>query len=262
MFNRFKSKNFQKPDIYVYWDSGFEGMKPLIKSIYLNNKKVAEKYNYNYILVTKKNVRQYIDVPDKFFLLKSNFQSDICRYFLLSKYGGVWMDCDILLYRNMDSLIKKKKNKEMLIIEEYKNKIGCAFIIAEKNTPSINYCKQYVVNILKNTPIEKFYWEIIGPNTIEKCYKLFKKNMLLLTGKHKAHNSINYFDWRAKTDENLELWYKENKEQAKKTANKIKKYNYPIIITWQLYKSKKYDPIVLNDMVVKDEKSIFYYFFN
>ena len=112
LFNRFKSKNFQKPDIYVYWDSGFEGMKPLIKSIYLNNKKVAEKYNYNYILVTKKNVRQYIDVPDKFFLLKSNFQSDICRYFLLSKYGGVWMDCDILLYRNMDSLIKKKKIKK------------------------------------------------------------------------------------------------------------------------------------------------------
>ena len=119
-------------------------MKPLIKSIYLNNKKISEKYGYKLELITKNNIHNYIDVPKRFYEIKSNFQSDICRYYILDKYGGIYMDADIILYNNMDKLLNKLDNKDMLILEEYTNKIGCAFIIAKKNTFVSNFCKKYV----------------------------------------------------------------------------------------------------------------------
>lgn len=52
--------------IYVYWDKGFEKMRPLIKSIYLNNKKFSEKYGYKLELITKNNIHNYIQVPKRF----------------------------------------------------------------------------------------------------------------------------------------------------------------------------------------------------
>jgi mannosyltransferase OCH1-like enzyme len=253
------NKHFNKT-IYIYWDKGELGMKPLIKSIYLNNKKISEKYGYKLELITKNNIHNYIDVPKRFYEIKSNFQSDICRYYILDKYGGIYMDADIILYNNMDKLLNKLDNKDMLILEEYTNKIGCAFIIAKKNTFVSNFCKKYVENILNSK--KTFYWTIIGPDTIEKCYKKYKNNIILLTNKDKINKSINFFDWRKDVGKETYIWYKKNENDAVQIANNIKKNNYPIIITWTLYRIKDVSDTKINNMVMNDKKSIFYHLIN
>lgn len=258
--NTANSNKYFNKTIYIYWDTGELGMKPLIKSIYLNNKKVSEKYGYKLELITKKNIHNYIDVPKRFYEVKSNFQSDICRYYILDKYGGIYMDTDIILYNNMDKLLNKLDNKDMLFLEEFTNKIGCAFIIAKKNTLASNFCKKYVENILNSK--KNFYWTIIGPDTIEECYKKFKNNIILLTNKDKINKSINFFDWRKEVGKETNIWYKKNENEAIQIANNIKKYNYPIIITWTLYRIKDVSDTKINNMVMNDRKSIFYHLIN
>ena len=73
-------------------------------------------------------------------------------------------------------------------MEEYKNKIGCAFIMAYKNTKVTNYCKKYVENVLNSN--KEFRWTIVGPDTIESCYKKFKKRIILLTNNDLINKSI------------------------------------------------------------------------
>lgn len=172
------------------------------------------------------------------------------------------MDTDIILYDNMDNMLNllKNKNKDMLILEVFEDNIGCAFIMAYKNTKVTNNCKNYVENVLNSD--KDFYWGIIGPDTIRNCYKKFKSDILLLTNDDLINKSINYFDWRTDVGKQKDIWYKKNKEDALMVANNIKKYNYPIIITWTLYRIKDVSDDKINEMVMNDNKSIFYHLIN
>lgn len=273
--NKNNKTNKMNKTIYVYWDSGLKGMKPLIKTFYLNNKKISKKYNYNYVLITKENISKFIDVPERFYKLAPNFQSDICRFYILDKYGGIWMDTDIILYENMDKLVDKMDKKDMLILEEFTNKIGCAFIIARKKSKVISFCKKYVEDILNSN--KDMYWNIIGPDTITEGYKRYKNYILLLTNSDNINKSINFYDWRTRveTKEHRHIWLKKNKKEAIDVSKKIKQYNYPIIITWTLYKTCENKDMrhrveaagrvcddEINKMVFKNDKSIFYHLMN
>lgn len=170
------------------------------------------------------------------------------------------MDTDIILYENMDKLVNKMGDKDMLILEEFANKIGCAFIIAKKKSKIISFCKKYVEDILNSE--KPFYWTIIGPDTIEECYKKYKNDIVLLTNSDNINKSINFYDWRinVKDKKHIHIWYKKNSKEALEVSNKIKQYNYPIIITWNLYKkNSNLTHEEINKMVINDNKSIFYH---
>tara|TARA_B100000902_G_C27317765_1_gene922423 strand:- start:1965 stop:3779 length:1815 start_codon:yes stop_codon:yes gene_type:complete len=257
-FENFKNYILNK-NIYNYWDTGVDGMKPLIKNIYYNNLKFSKKFGYNLILLTKENISDYINVPKNFYNLASNFQSDICRYYVLNKYGGIWLDSDVIIYNNMDLLVNKLGNKDMIILEEYKDNIGCAIIIAKKNTIITNFCKKYIDDVLKNK-IE-LNWGDIGPNTIRECYKQYKKNINLFTI-DKINTNMQYINWTNDPGLNTKLWYKDNIKNAKTIAINIYKELYPIIITWTIYRKKKVSDNKINEMVLYDNKSIFYHLIN
>lgn len=248
-----------KKNIYNYWDTGINGMKPLIKNIYYNNLKFSKKFGYNLILLTKENISDYINVPKKFYNLSSTFQSDICRYYILNKYGGIWLDSDVIIYNNMDLLVNKLGNKDMIILEEYKDKIGCAIIIAKKNTIITNFCKKYIDNVLNNKT--KWIWGCTCTELIEECYKKYKKNINLLTI-DKTNTNMQYINWTDKPGLNTNLWYKDNKKDANTIATNIYKELYPIIITWNIYRKKKVSDNKINNMVLYDNKSIFYHLIN
>lgn len=83
--------------IWVFWYQGEEQMPPLIKACYTQ----LTKHNNNVTLITKDNLRQYIQLPDIIYkkaekgtIKLANF-SDIVRHTLLDAYGGLWIDATV-----------------------------------------------------------------------------------------------------------------------------------------------------------------------
>ena len=260
---RFTNLNKFNKTIYVYWDKGVEGLPPLLYTIYKKNKEKAKKYGYKYEFITKKNIHNFVDVPDIFYKLEPNFQSDICRFFILNKYGGIWIDCDIMITNNFNNFVEKmeKNNKDFLILTEWDEKNNematCCFIMAYKNTITSNFCVNYIQDVLNSK--KKLFWGIIGPYTTKNAYEKYKKNILLID-KKQSENSIQYINVNDKPGLDTNKWLKKNDKMAKKIFKTIKNYNHPIIITWTLYRNTKINSKDINDLVFNKKKLIFYYF--
>lgn len=90
-----------KDCVWTLWLQGEENAPQVIKNCinsmrkYLNNRRL--------IVLDKKNLSQYVTFPDyvwdkyKKGLITHTFFSDIVRYCLLYKYGGIWLDATVLL---------------------------------------------------------------------------------------------------------------------------------------------------------------------
>jgi mannosyltransferase OCH1-like enzyme len=80
-----------------------------------------KKYNpdYKITIVSKKNIKEYIDDVDIFGLKYANTPqrtSDFIRVYLLKRYGGFWIDASIMLTSNLEWIrdIQKKDNYEVV----------------------------------------------------------------------------------------------------------------------------------------------------
>jgi hypothetical protein len=108
-------------NIFCYWDSGEKNMSKFIKRIYEINKQRCDSYCINLHLITKDNVKCYVtELDDIFFSLTPNHQSDVVRWHVLNDNGGLWVDGDILLLKDVTELFKKLEEGEhqsMLNIE-------------------------------------------------------------------------------------------------------------------------------------------------
>ena len=95
--------------IWQYWESKNETIPPLVKAC-LNS---VDKYkgHCRRILLTPKNLKEYIELPDIIYKMKESGKMctahfvDIVRTALLVKYGGVWIDSTILLTNTIPDYI-------------------------------------------------------------------------------------------------------------------------------------------------------------
>jgi hypothetical protein len=243
--------------VWNYWDTGYENMPNLIKKLYEHNKQTCEKYNYELRLVTKENVKQFIpNVPAVFFDVASNFQSDYVRYNVLYLHGGIWLDSDALIYENPNKLKEKiiDNRKDMfitkVIISHYHE---CAVIaVRQKLLPILCFCVNYVNFTLKTKGTE-MEWNDIGPETAKRVVNKYNELILVLNDSPNNYNPINFLTWancRA-----IENWCKTDQNEAKNIADSIFIQNYPVILTWQIYKIQ--DETAQNK-VLNDSNSIFY----
>ncbi len=87
--------------IWVCWWQGVEAMPNIVKACYHAMHRHADKHPV--ILITEKNYREYIEMPDYILQKQQSGDldlthfSDILRMMLLSKHGGIWMDSTLLL---------------------------------------------------------------------------------------------------------------------------------------------------------------------
>ena len=87
--------------IWVFWWQGMESMPPLIKACINNLKKKSG--NRKVILLTKDNYSNYVNIPVNILnkvkkgQLTYTFFSDILRFNLLSKHGGIWIDATLYI---------------------------------------------------------------------------------------------------------------------------------------------------------------------
>lgn len=93
--------------VFQYWHSGVDSMPNLVKQVYEHNKKISERYNFKLIVVDLNTVKNYITVPDYFEKLTPNHQSDIFRFCVLDKYGGLWLDSDGIILKDLNTLFSE-----------------------------------------------------------------------------------------------------------------------------------------------------------
>lgn len=103
----------QKPkQIWSMWWQGVEALPDILKICYASHLKFfSETEDYSYVLITKDNYRQYIEVPEIIEeklhagIISFTHFSDLLRVLLLEKYGGVWFDITLLLTKPLDNAV-------------------------------------------------------------------------------------------------------------------------------------------------------------
>ena len=133
------------PKVYVFWDKGFEDAPDIVKYC-----KSFLQSNHN------ESEIQFLDIKS---LVKMNMldltyfdrvrswapRTDLMRLELLSKYGGVWIDADMLALVNLHSYYKEMINKRKVFFafsdsESFNIRLG--FLSAVKH--NIITSKMYV----------------------------------------------------------------------------------------------------------------------
>ena len=75
-----------------------------------------------------------------------SYFSDVVRYILLLKYGGVWFDLDILFLRPMDPILYKFGNAVCVFQWEHQNHPnGALYISIQPNSPNLQTVVQYIM---------------------------------------------------------------------------------------------------------------------
>lgn len=86
--------------IWIYWAQGYSDAPDLVKECIANVKRNSE--GHNVILLSLDNLKNYVRIPyyiwEKYnmgIISQAHF-SDILRFDLLARYGGIWMDATLL----------------------------------------------------------------------------------------------------------------------------------------------------------------------
>lgn len=92
-----------KVPVWIFWWQGEETMPELVRACVNRTKKMLSHDETRICIVTKANFRKYVDIPEyileKLHLETMSIQafSDVLRYALMCKYGGVWIDATVYL---------------------------------------------------------------------------------------------------------------------------------------------------------------------
>ena len=96
-------------DIWMYWENKSQTKKPIYLNICydtvlyhcsdkFNIHLLNEKSIYDYLPNLRSDLDKRLNIPQK---------ADYIRYNLLYKYGGIWLDSDIIIMNSLESLIQK-----------------------------------------------------------------------------------------------------------------------------------------------------------
>lgn len=243
---------------FQYWNTGIDGMPPMIRYIYEHNKKISIHYAFDLILLTDSNITDYINPHPRFYDLAPNFKSDIVRYTILNKYGGIWLDTDIIIIKDLNILYKKFLNSSYDLIidnETQYEEPGCASLCMKPNTSVSNFCKNYVTEYLdSNKPL---VWGEIGPITIHSLLKTDLKLGIKINKYSITKNGCNFITWQDNPGFNKTKWFFENETDAyNKTLSLIHNDHCYYVITWTIYRKNNINSNIV-DFVFNNRRSVF-----
>lgn len=106
-------------------------------------------------------------------------QADIMRYFIMEKYGGVYLDSDITPHKTLESLIQIPDAKVILChdLELTWQYISIGFFAAEPNHPLFKLCAQLCYAVKLNT--EDVHMQT-GPRLLGEAVSRITDNKIIL----------------------------------------------------------------------------------
>lgn len=168
-------------NVYLYWvGKEYKLISILRKLIYAHSKSGK---GYEVILITDKNVNEYVKVPEYFDKLCPAHQADFVRVSVICDFGGIWLDSDTLIMHSLDSLFEILDTKDGFFMKQNNNYMFNGVFGSNKNTPLMVKWKNTMIDILdKNYNIE---WCTIGNDLLETMYhstpKLYE-NYIIFNG--------------------------------------------------------------------------------
>lgn len=245
---------------FIYWDKGIEKMPHMIKYIYEHNQYISLKYNFNLVLITDNNVKKYIGLHNKFSKLTPKFKSYIIRFYLLHKYGGIWLDTDVIILKNLNEIYNNfLESKYMCMLDSDSNKtIGCASIFMKKNTVCSEFCVNFVNNYLDSNKL--LNCECIGSNIVTKLYHKYRESIKLNTYDI-VKNGCNFISHNDNPGYKKEKWIMNQKYANTKSSIIYSNKNCYYVITWSIYHKNNIKDNI-NNFIFNNKMSVFYYLLN
>lgn len=108
--NNIQGSNLNKTSriIWIYWENINRNKYPTFIKLCIDSMKKHLGIKYNLIFLNEKTVKNYLsNLRDDFDNLKIAQKVDYYRIALLHKYGGIWIDADIIVMRDFDPIFQK-----------------------------------------------------------------------------------------------------------------------------------------------------------
>ena len=101
-------------NVFTYW----QGPKTdLIIELEKRLRKVCDDNGYRLFELDDQSIHDYIDIPDYFSNATHVIDiSDLIRIELLTKYGGIWLDKDVLVFKGFDHLFQTIEDERGFIV--------------------------------------------------------------------------------------------------------------------------------------------------
>lgn len=94
--------------IWIYWENINRNKHPTYIKLCLDTMKKHLGTKYKLIFLNEKTIKNYLpNLRDDFSNLKIAQKVDYYRIALLHKYGGIWIDADIIVMRDFDPIFEK-----------------------------------------------------------------------------------------------------------------------------------------------------------
>jgi hypothetical protein len=103
-------------------------------------------------------------------LIPTAFKADLWRYYILHKYGGIYLDSSHIANIPYDEIIKSEK--EIFVkdsLDEYG--INNSFIVCCKNNKVLKKAIELCINNIENKRYDLRFLEITGPQLLENSYR-------------------------------------------------------------------------------------------
>ena len=121
------------------------------------------KYSLDILLINTPVYNEYFNNIDRIKKCKYwySHETDLIRFVILYKYGGIYLDSDILVFKN----IKYELIKNTISLEGNENDsiTGSAYLCFEKNHP---FLKKILKNFWNNW--DENHWSCVGPDLLNK----------------------------------------------------------------------------------------------
>ena len=265
------------PCIYQIWiQSEFTSinMYNAIQTIINNN-------NYfNYKLLTNEKIIKLIENDYEFPLLIKvynklipyAYKSDLIRYYMLYKYGGVYIDIDFV---NINGIQELYKNNDLVICKDINaNNISNGFICCKKGNLFFKFLVEKIIdNILVNKINYKSDLEISGPiffgKHFEEYFKIskpfnngyyFEKNTRITILNHSINLPLPKGSW-INSSRNIQIKYNTLYAECKNISGKWNETNITFYVEDEIsnMNGKLISPSSLNRKSNFDKNSTFIY---
>ena len=188
-------------NIWMYWEN-LPGKKksPYLDLCYKTVKKNCNS-NFNIHLLNEKSIYEYIPDLRKDLDQKLNIQQkvDYIRYILLYKYGGLWIDADTIIIKNLNPIIKKLNYYDFVGFGcHFNNQNDCIYsgkpypanwvMGSRKNGKLMKFCIDKCNHYLNNDFNLKTKYHLLGRETLWEGVKYLSKN----------DNKWNYYHYDSK----------------------------------------------------------------
>jgi len=170
-----------KPKIWIYWDNkpGVTQPPEYVKLCWETiAKHCGESCDVH--LVTTENVRHFLpDIDDIFFTIAQiNNKSNYLRYHLLHEHGGVWLDSDLIVLKDlapMLDLLRDEDNIDLVATASPGLKYQepeSGFIVSKSKGKLIARAVRYIDHMLSlHPPGHVFQWGSLGPACLRHAVK-------------------------------------------------------------------------------------------